>query len=77
MTTLCFACDGTLALEGWDWHSWGEMDEKRRWQYRVDIVGKEVVKDQVKDFFLIYQIAEWFNSRSVYRCPPTRKLVQT
>lgn len=49
---IVLACDGALALKGWDWHSWGEMDKKRRWKYRVDIVGKEVVKDQVKDFFL-------------------------
>lgn len=57
---IVLACGGTLALKGWDWYLCGEIDEKRRWQYRVDIVEKEVVKGQVKDFFLIYQIAEWF-----------------
>ena len=50
---LVFGCVGSYGLRPWDWASWEELDDKRRWRYPVEREGgKEVVRDRVEDFFV-------------------------
>ena len=53
-THLVFGYEGSYGLRPWDWTSWEEMDDKRKWRYTVEGVGiKIVVWDKVEDFFVV------------------------
>ena len=52
-THLVFGCEESYGLRPWNWTSWEEMDDKRRWQYTVEGEGgKMMVCNKVKDFFV-------------------------
>ena len=52
-THLVFGCEGSYGLRPWDWTSWEELDDKRRWRYTVEGEGgKVLVRDRVEDFFV-------------------------
>ena len=52
-THLVFECEESYALRPWNWASWEEMDDKRRWRYTVEGEGgKVMVRDRVQDFFV-------------------------
>ena len=52
-THLVFGCEKSYRLRPWNWTSWEEMDDKRRWQYTVEGEGgKVMVCDTVEDFFV-------------------------
>ena len=52
-THLVFGCEVSYGLRPWDWTSWEEMDDKRRWRYTVEGEGgKVLVRDRVEDFFV-------------------------
>ena len=52
-THLGFGCEESYALRLWDWTSWEEMDDKRRWRYIMEGEGGKVfVRDRVEDFFV-------------------------
>ena len=51
-THLVFGCEESYGLRPWDWTSWEELDDKRRWRYIVEGEGGKVfVRDRVEDFF--------------------------
>ena len=35
-THLVFGCEESYRLRPWNWASWEEKDDKRRWQYTVE-----------------------------------------
>ena len=46
-------CEESYGLRPWNWASWEEMDDKRRWRYTVEgDGGKVMVRDKVEDFFV-------------------------
>ena len=50
---LVFGCEESYGLRSWDWTSWEELDDKRRWLYTVEGEGGQVlVRDRVEDFFV-------------------------
>ena len=50
---LVFGCEESYGLRLWNWASWEEMDDKRRWQYTVEREGgKVMVRDKVEDVFV-------------------------
>ena len=52
-THLVFGCKEIDGLRPWDWPSWEEMDDKRKWRYTVELEGgRVVVRDRVEDFFV-------------------------
>ena len=52
-THLVFGCEESNGLGLWDWTSWEELDDKRRWRYTVEGEGGQVfVRDKVEDFFV-------------------------
>ena len=52
-THLVFGCEESYGLRPWNWTSWEEMDDKRRWQYAVEGEGGKVfVRDRVEGFFV-------------------------
>ena len=52
-THLVFGCGESYELRPWDWTSWEELDDKRRWRYTVEGEGgKVLVRDRVEDFFV-------------------------
>ena len=52
-THLVFGCEESYGLRPWDWTSWEELDDKRRWRYTVEGEGgKVLVRDKVEDFFV-------------------------
>ena len=52
-THLVFGCEGSYGLQPWNWTSWEEMDDKRRWRYTVGGEGGKVMGcDKVEDFFV-------------------------
>ena len=52
-THLVFGCEESYGLRPWNWASWEEMDDKRRWQYTVKGEGgKVMICDKVQDFFV-------------------------
>ena len=52
-THLVFGCEESYGLRPWNWASWEEMDDKKRWQYTVEGEGgKVMVRDKVEDFFV-------------------------
>ena len=52
-THLVFGCGESYEIRPWDWTSWEELDDKRRWRYTVEGEGgKVLVKDRVEDFFI-------------------------
>ena len=52
-THLVFWCKESYGLRPWNWASWEEMDDKRRWRYTVEGEGgKVMVRDKVEDFFV-------------------------
>ena len=52
-THLVFWCEESYGLRPWNWTSWEEMDDKRRWQYAVEEEGgKELVRGRVEDSFV-------------------------
>ena len=52
-THLVFGCEESYGLRPWDWTSWEELDDKRRWRYTVEGEGgKVLVQDRVEDFFV-------------------------
>ena len=52
-THLVFGCEVSYELRQWNWTSWEEMDDKRRWRYTVEGErGKVLVRDRVEDFFV-------------------------
>ena len=52
-THLVFGCQESYGLRPWNWASWGEMDDKRKWRYTVEGEGgKVMVRDRVEDFFV-------------------------
>ena len=52
-THLVFGCGESYGLRPWDWTSWEELDDKRRWRYTVEGEGGKVsVRDKVEDFFV-------------------------
>ena len=52
-THLVFGCVESYGLRPWDWTSWEELDDKRRWRYSVEGEGGRVlVRDRVEDFFV-------------------------
>lgn len=49
---LVLGCKETSGLQPWDWVSWVELDDNRRWRYTVEGDGGEIiVRDTVEDFF--------------------------
>ena len=57
-THLVFGCEESYGLRPWNWTSWEEMDDKRRWQYTVEGEGgKVMVRDKVEDFFVALEKA--------------------
>ena len=51
-THLVFGCEESYGLRPWDWASWGEMDDRKRWRYTGEGEGgKVMVRDKVEDFF--------------------------
>ena len=52
-THLVFGYGESYELRPWDWTSWEELDDKRRWRYTVEGEGgKVLVRDRVEDFFV-------------------------
>ena len=52
-THLVFGCGESYELRPWDWTSWEELDDKRRWRYTVEGEGgKALVRDRVENFFV-------------------------
>ena len=52
-THLVFGCEESYGLRLWNWASWEEMDDKRRWRYTVEGEGGRVmVRDKVENFFV-------------------------
>ena len=52
-THLVFGCEESYGLRPWNWTSWEEMDDKRRWRYTVEGEdGKVMVCDKVEEFFV-------------------------
>ena len=50
---LVMGCEGSHDMRRWDWRSWGELDDRKRWRYiEEDSAGKVVVRDRVEDFFV-------------------------
>ena len=52
-THLVFGCSESYELRPWDWTSWEELNDKRRWRYTVEGEGgKMLVRDRVEVFFV-------------------------
>ena len=52
-THLVFWCEESYGLRLWDWTSWEELDDKRRWRYTAEGEGgKGFVQDKVEDLFV-------------------------
>ena len=52
-THLVFGCGENYGLRLWNWTTWEELDDKRRWRYTVEGEGgKVLVRDRVEDFFV-------------------------
>ena len=50
---LVFGCRESHRLRPWNWTSWEEFDDKRRWRYTVEGEGgKVLLQDKVEDFFV-------------------------
>ena len=50
---LVFGCEESYCLRSWDWTSWDELDDKRRWRYTIQGEGGKVLaRDRVEDFFV-------------------------
>ena len=50
---LVFGCRESHGLRPWNWTSWEEFDDKRRWRYTVEGEGgKVLLQDKVEDFFV-------------------------
>ena len=48
---LVMGCGECHGLQRWEWRSWEELDDCRRWRYTEEMPdGKVLVQDRVEDF---------------------------
>ena len=51
-TLLVFGCEGSYELRPWNWTSWEELDDRRKWRYTVEGEGgKLIAQDKVEGLF--------------------------